>query len=79
MGCGYSTFSFLLFGQFDMCLIFSLINESFVLLFKRLSLFGFFIFLVQKCPTPLCLSRDKTKGQSGKNATLTPNKILPKK
>ena len=27
----------------------------------------------------LCLSRDKTKGQSGKNTTLTPTKILPKK
>ena len=29
--------------------------------------------------TPLCLSRDKTKGHSGKNVTLTPTKILPKK
>ena len=28
---------------------------------------------------PLCLSRDKTKGQSGKNTTLTPTKTLPKK
>ena len=27
----------------------------------------------------LCLSRDKTKGQSGKNTTLTPIKTLPKK
>ena len=36
--------------------------------------------LVQKCSyTSLCLSRDKTKGHSGKNATLTPTKTLPKK
>ena len=27
----------------------------------------------------LYLNRDKTKGQSGKNTTLTPTKILPKK
>ena len=27
----------------------------------------------------LYLSRDKTKGQSGKNTTLTPTKTLPKK
>ena len=27
----------------------------------------------------LCLSRDKTKGQFGKNTTLTPTKTLPKK
>ena len=27
----------------------------------------------------LCLSRDKIKGQSGKNTTLTPTKTLPKK
>ena len=36
-------------------------------------------FLVQKCPTSLCLSRDETKEQSSKNATLTPTKTLPKK
>ena len=47
-----------------------------ILLFKGLSLFGFLIFLVQKCTYTL---RDKTKGQSGKNATLTPTKILSKK
>ena len=36
--------------------------------------------LVQKCSyTSLCLSRDKTKGHSGKNATITPTKTLPKK
>ena len=28
---------------------------------------------------PLCLSRDKTKGQSSKNTTLTSTKTLPKK
>ena len=43
-----------------------------ILLFKGLPLF-------KNAPTPLCLSRDKTKGHSGKNATLTPTKILPKK
>ena len=50
-----------------------------ILLFKGLPLFEFLIYLVQKCPTPLYLSRDKIKGQSGKNATLIPTKILPKK
>ena len=40
---------------------------------------GFFFFLVQNIPTLLYLSRDKTKGQSGKNTTLTPTKTLPKK
>ena len=34
---------------------------------------GFYI------PTSLSLSRDKTKGKSGKNTTLTPTKILSKK
>ena len=29
--------------------------------------------------TPICLNRDKTKGQSSKNATLTLTKTLPKK
>ena len=32
----------------------------------------------KKVFTLLCLSRDKIKGQSGKNATLTPTKTLPK-
>ena len=50
-----------------------------ILLFKGLFLFGFLIFQFKNAPTPLCLSRDKTKGQSGKNATLTLTKILPKK
>ena len=36
-------------------------------------------FLLKNAPTPLCLSRDKTKGQSGKNTTLTPTKTLSKK
>ena len=36
-------------------------------------------FLGQSTPTPLYLSREKTKGQFGKNTTLTPTKILPKK
>ena len=42
-------------------------------------MFGFFSFLVQKNPYTLYLSRDKTKGQSGKNKTLTLTKTLPKK
>ena len=29
--------------------------------------------------TPLCVSRDKTKGHFGKNVTLTSTKTLPKK
>ena len=36
-------------------------------------------FQFKNVPTPLCLSRDKIKGQSGKNATLTLTKTLPKK
>ena len=44
-----------------------------------LPLFRFLIFLFKNAPTPLCLSRNKTKGYSGKNATLTPTKTLPKK
>ena len=52
---------------------------SSILLFKELSLFGILIFLFKNIPTPLCLSRDKTKGQSDKNITLTPTKMLPKK
>ena len=31
-------------------------------------------FWFKNVPTPLYLSRDKTKGQSNKNRTLTPNK-----
>ena len=36
-------------------------------------------FQFKNTPTPLYLSRDKTKRHSGKNTTLTPTKILPKK
>ena len=50
-----------------------------ILLFKGFLLFGFLIFQFKNAPTLLCLSRDKTKGHSGKNATLTPTKTLPKK
>ena len=50
-----------------------------ILLFKGLPLFGFLIFQFKNAPTPLCLSRDKFKGHSGKNATVTPTKTLPKK
>ena len=36
-------------------------------------------FLFKNALTPLCLSKDKTKAQFGKNTTLTPIKTLPKK
>ena len=36
-------------------------------------------FWFKNASTSLCLSMDKIKGQSGKNTTLTSNKILPKK
>ena len=41
-----------------------------ILLFKGLLLFRVLIFQFKNAPISLCLSRDKTKGQSGKNATL---------
>ena len=50
-----------------------------ILLFKRLPLFRFLIFQFKNTPTSLCLSRDKTKRQPSKNATLTTTKTLPKK
>ena len=40
---------------------------------------SFLFFLFKKAPTPLFLIRDKNKGQSSKNTTLTPSKTLPKK
>ena len=51
----------------------------YLLLFKGFFLFGFLIFQFKNTHTLLCLSREKTKGQSGKNATLTLTKTLPKK
>ena len=50
-----------------------------ILLFKGLPLFGFLIFQFKNAPTFLCLSRDKIKRHSGKNAIVTSTKILPKK
>ena len=50
-----------------------------ILLFKGLLMFGFLIFIFKNTPIPLCLNRDKTKGQFDKNTTLTPTKTLPKK
>ena len=51
-----------------------------ILLFKGLLLFGFIIFFwFKNTSTLLYLSRDKIKGQFGKNATLTPTKTLLKK
>ena len=41
--------------------------------------FFFFFFWLKNTLIPLYLSRDKTKGQSGENTTLTPTKTLPKK
>ena len=53
--------------------------EVSILLFKGFLLLGFHIFQFKNAPTPLCLSRDKIKGHSGKNTTLTLTKTLPKK
>ena len=50
-----------------------------ILLFKGLLLFGFLIFQFKNAPIPLCLCIEKTKGQFGKNVTLTSTKTLPKK
>ena len=50
-----------------------------VLLFKGFLLFGFFIFQFKNAHTPLCLSKNKTKGHFVKNVTLTPTKTLSKK
>ena len=49
------------------------------LLFKGLPLLGILIFWLKNAHTLLCLSRDRIKGQSGKNTTLSPTKIFPKK
>ena len=54
-------------------------KQDYLLLFKGFSLFGFLIFWFKNAPILLYLSRDKIKGQSGKNTTLTPTKTLPKK
>jgi len=40
---------------------------------------GSSFFWFKNTPTPLYLSTDKTKGQFGKNTTLTPTKTFPKK
>ena len=50
-----------------------------ILLFKGFLLFGFLIFQFKNAPTPLCLSRNKIKGHSSKNAIVTPTKTLLKK
>ena len=39
---------------------------------------GSLLFWLKNVPTSICLSIDKTKGQSSKNTTLTPTKTLPK-
>ena len=56
-----------------------------ILLFKGIPyldssyIYIYIYILFKNTHTPLCLSRHKTKGQSGKNILLTPTKILPKK
>ena len=50
-----------------------------MLLFKGLPLFGFLIFWFKNAFTLICLCRDKTRGEFGKNTTLIPIKTLPKK
>ena len=46
---------------------------------KGFSYLGSSFFLFKNALTPLCLNRNKSKGQSSKNTTLTPTKTLPKK
>ena len=62
----------------DLLLLLLLLSIS-ILLFKGLPLFGFLIFQFKNVPTFLCLSRDKIKRHSGKNAIVTSTKTLPKK
>ena len=50
-----------------------------ILLFKELLWFGMDISLYKNTSTFLGLSRDKTKGQPGKNTSLTLTKTLPTK
>ena len=51
-----------------------------ILLFKGASpIWDPHLFLFKNAPTPLYLSRDKTKGQSGRNTILNLTKTLPKK
>ena len=46
---------------------------------KGFSCLGSSFFLFKNAPTLLCLSKNKIKGQFGKNTVLTPIKTLPKK
>ena len=46
---------------------------------RGFSCLGSLFFWFKNTPTLLCLCRDKTKRQFGKNITLTPTKTLPKK
>ena len=75
---GISIGLILIQGSFGSYKYYSVSSIS-ILLFKGLPLIGFLIFQFKNTLTPLCLSRDKTKGHSGKNVTLTPTKTLPKK
>ena len=55
------------------------LNEYLYYHLKGFPCLGSSFFLFKNILTPLCLSGDKTKGQSGKNIILTPTKTLPKK
>ena len=56
-------------------------KETFYLYYylRDYSYLGSSFFWFKKPSTPLCLSRDKTKGQFGKNTTISPTKTLLKK
>ena len=77
---GTLLFRILLQSPTKKSIFFSLLASSFsILLFKRFLLFGPNFFSFQNTPTPLGLSRDKTKGQSYKNTYLNCTKTLPTK
>ena len=54
-------------------------EDSLYYYLRGFSCLDFSFFQFKNAPTSLYLSRNKTKGQSGKNVTLTPTKTLPKK
>ena len=58
---------------------FSCLGPSIFLLKKKKMLLHPYVFFFFLKDTSLCLNRDKTKKQSGKNITLTPTKTLSKK
>ena len=70
----YLRFTLLLLVQFKLR-----ITLLYLLLFKGFLLRSSFFFWFKDALALLCLSRNKTKGLSDKNTTLTPIKTLPKK